>query len=101
MKPSVKPSKGCTDTQTFTGCYKRLKNTLSRVGQFYIQTWVSFARQLTVGIEIDPRSMNADGSHELANIGFNRFSIGVQDFSNEVQLAINRVQSGPFRSLCG
>lgn len=49
--------------------------------------------KLEVGIEIDPRMINAEGIYELADFGFNRFSIGVQDFSPEVQKAINRFQS--------
>lgn len=44
-------------------------------------------------IEIDPRSADADYVRGLASVGFNRISIGVQDFDHEVQVAINRVQS--------
>ena len=46
-----------------------------------------------VSIEIDPRTCdNAKLSH-LRELGFNRVSFGVQDFNQEVQVAINRVQS--------
>lgn len=48
--------------------------------------------RLEVGIEIDPRSIDGNGISQLADIGFNRFSIGVQDFANNVQRAVNRVQ---------
>lgn len=48
---------------------------------------------LDIGIEIDPRAIDSAGIEDLANIGFTRFSIGVQDFSAEVQKAINREQS--------
>lgn len=48
--------------------------------------------RLEVGIEVDPRSIDTQGVKRLADIGFNRFSIGVQDFSPDVQVAINRVQ---------
>ena len=51
--------------------------------------------RLEIGIEIDPRYANAQSILDLADIGFNRFSIGVQDFSEEVQHAVNRVQSKP------
>lgn len=47
---------------------------------------------LELSIEIDPRTINSAGIEQLASLGFSRFSIGVQDFSNEVQLAVNRVQ---------
>lgn len=44
-------------------------------------------------IEIDPRKVNDATIALLANIGFNRISLGVQDFDPEVQLAVNRIQS--------
>jgi oxygen-independent coproporphyrinogen-3 oxidase len=45
------------------------------------------------GIELDPRSCDASYVHMLARHGFNRVSIGVQDFDPAVQEAVNRVQS--------
>lgn len=45
------------------------------------------------GIELDPRCCDATYVALLAQMGFNRLSIGVQDFDPEVQDAINRVQS--------
>ncbi len=45
------------------------------------------------GIEVDPRYADAATVHMLANVGFNRLSLGIQDFDEEVQLAVNRVQS--------
>lgn len=44
-------------------------------------------------IEIDPRTVHADTIALLRALGFNRMSIGVQDFDPEVQRAVNRVQS--------
>lgn len=44
-------------------------------------------------IEIDPRTISADGIHGLRRLGFNRLSLGVQDFDLRVQRAVNRVQS--------
>lgn len=44
-------------------------------------------------IEIDPRCVDAARIAELATLGFNRISLGVQDFDPEVQRAIHRVQS--------
>lgn len=44
-------------------------------------------------IEIDPRTVTRQAVHELRNLGFNRLSIGIQDFDPAVQQAINRVQS--------
>ena len=44
-------------------------------------------------IEGDPREMNLEHLGWLSSLGFNRLSLGVQDFNQEVQVAINRVQS--------
>jgi oxygen-independent coproporphyrinogen-3 oxidase len=44
-------------------------------------------------IEIDPRRAGPDRIRHLASIGFNRMSLGVQDFAPEVQQAVNRIQS--------
>ncbi|GAA5157577.1 oxygen-independent coproporphyrinogen III oxidase [Viridibacterium curvum] len=44
-------------------------------------------------IEIDPRKVSNDKVALLADEGFNRMSIGVQDFDPLVQMAVNRVQS--------
>jgi oxygen-independent coproporphyrinogen III oxidase len=44
-------------------------------------------------IEVDPRTVNAETVSCLAAAGFNRMSLGVQDFDPEVQRAVNRIQS--------
>ncbi|MDH5571637.1 MAG: oxygen-independent coproporphyrinogen III oxidase [Gammaproteobacteria bacterium] len=44
-------------------------------------------------IEIDPREATADTIALLREIGFNRMSLGVQDFEPSVQKAVNRIQS--------
>ena len=44
-------------------------------------------------IELDPRSVAAGTVEALAGMGFNRASLGVQDFDPAVQEAVNRVQS--------
>jgi oxygen-independent coproporphyrinogen-3 oxidase len=44
-------------------------------------------------IEIDPRRAGPDRIAFLARLGFNRLSIGVQDFDPQVQAAVNRMQS--------
>ncbi|MDE1183446.1 oxygen-independent coproporphyrinogen III oxidase [Paraburkholderia sp.] len=43
-------------------------------------------------IEVDPREASADTISHLREIGFNRLSLGVQDFDPVVQKAINRIQ---------
>ncbi len=44
-------------------------------------------------IEIDPREAGGDTVRLLREIGFNRMSLGVQDFDPKVQKAVNRIQS--------
>lgn len=46
-----------------------------------------------VSIEIDPRTCSKEKLTHLRQLGFNRVSYGVQDFNQDVQIAINRVQS--------
>ncbi len=43
-------------------------------------------------IEIDPRSVDATTISVLRDVGFNRFSLGVQDVNDKVQKAVNRIQ---------
>lgn len=43
-------------------------------------------------IEIDPRTVSVERVHSLRAQGFNRISLGVQDFDPEVQKAVNRIQ---------
>ena len=43
-------------------------------------------------IEIDPRTVDAKRIHSLRRQGFNRLSLGVQDFDEDVQRAVNRLQ---------
>ena len=44
-------------------------------------------------IEVDPRKVDAATVALLGELGFNRMSIGVQDFDAAVQQAVNRIQS--------
>jgi oxygen-independent coproporphyrinogen-3 oxidase len=44
-------------------------------------------------MEIDPRFINEGDIAAYAKLGFNRMSLGVQDFDPEVQQAVNRIQS--------
>lgn len=45
------------------------------------------------GVEIDPRFADAAYMEALGALGFNRLSVGVQDFDPAVQQAVNRIQS--------
>jgi len=57
---------------------------------------LSDAADRDFSIELDPRSLPeppAQYAATLARLGFNRASLGVQDFDPEVQRAVNRLQS--------
>jgi len=44
-------------------------------------------------IELDPREVDTSSIKLLRQLGFNRISLGVQDFDPKVQKAVNRIQS--------
>ena len=52
-----------------------------------------FAQDAGLSVEIDPRSLAPGAMALLGELGFNRVSIGVQDFDPAVQKAVNRLQS--------
>ena len=51
-----------------------------------------FAPDGEYSIEVDPRTVDAGGIGHLAELGFNRMSLGVQDHDPAVQQAIHRIQ---------
>ena len=56
----------------------------------------TIADNAEVSIEMDPREIELDMFDHLRNIGFNRISMGVQDFNKVVQKAVNREQDEEF-----
>ncbi len=44
-------------------------------------------------IEIDPRKVSRESVFKLGKLGFNRMSVGIQDFDPKVQAAVNRIQT--------
>jgi len=68
----------------------QLRDLLSKIGaSFTLDT--SDSRQFS--IEVDPRTVDAKGIRLLTELGFNRLSLGIQDFDPTVQEAVNRKQS--------
>ncbi|OCG32635.1 oxygen-independent coproporphyrinogen III oxidase [Gilliamella sp. Choc3-5] len=51
-----------------------------------------FANNAELSIEIDPREITPETIDHLAHVGFNRLSMGIQDFNDEIQNLINRKQ---------
>jgi len=65
---------------------------ITDLGQ-YIQDNFTFRPGAEVSVEIDPRDLVVDHMKALKDVGFNRISLGVQDFDTRVQQAVNRQQS--------
>jgi oxygen-independent coproporphyrinogen-3 oxidase len=53
----------------------------------------AFTPDAELGVEIDPRVTTVAHLDLLRSLGFNRLSMGVQDFDPKVQEAVNRIQS--------
>ncbi len=58
----------------------------------YTRERFHFAPDAEIGVEIDPRVTTPAHLQALRRMGFNRLSMGVQDFKEEVQQAIHRIQ---------
>lgn len=64
---------------------------IRRLGEMLHRHFV-FREDAEVSVEIDPRELTRAHMAALQAVGFNRCSMGVQDFQPEVQAAINRIQ---------
>src|SRR5277367_1199745 len=58
----------------------------------YARERFAFASDAEIGIEIDPRVTSRAHLESLRRLGFNRLSMGIQDFQPKVQQTIHRVQ---------
>lgn len=58
----------------------------------YIRTSFLFHENSENSCEIDPRGLTREHLEALRTNGFNRISMGVQDFNEKVQKAVNRIQ---------
>ncbi|MDX5629902.1 MULTISPECIES: oxygen-independent coproporphyrinogen III oxidase [unclassified Brenneria] len=56
----------------------------------------SFSDRAEMSLEVDPREIELDIIDHLYAEGFNRLSMGVQDFNKEVQKLVNREQDEDF-----
>lgn len=57
-----------------------------------IMNRISVSDDAMLSIEVDPRRTSADQLKVLRKYNFNRISLGVQDFDEDVQRLINRIQ---------
>lgn len=58
----------------------------------YVNKSFNISPDVEAGCEIDPRGLTRAHLEALRNGGFNRISMGVQDFNEKVQRAVNRIQ---------
>ncbi|MCF6692491.1 oxygen-independent coproporphyrinogen III oxidase [Raoultella terrigena] len=61
-----------------------------------LRTHFNFIADAEISIEVDPREIELDVLDHLRAEGFNRLSMGVQDFNKEVQRLVNREQDEDF-----
>lgn len=58
----------------------------------FVRERFSFADDAEVSVEIDPRGLTREHIEAFRAVGTNRVSIGVQDFDERIQRAVNRIQ---------
>ncbi|WJV53942.1 oxygen-independent coproporphyrinogen III oxidase [Pectobacteriaceae bacterium CE90] len=71
------------------------KNQISRL-MGLLREQFAFSEQAEISLEIDPREIELDILDHLYSEGFNRLSMGVQDFNKDVQRLVNREQDESF-----
>ncbi|WP_434461971.1 oxygen-independent coproporphyrinogen III oxidase [Serratia plymuthica] len=71
------------------------KSQISRLTAMLRQHF-DFLPDAEMSIEVDPREIELDVLDHLRSEGFNRLSMGVQDFNKEVQRLVNREQDEEF-----
>ncbi len=65
---------------------------IKRLGNFIREKFPNYEKEIEASCEIDPRGLTRDHLAALKEVGFNRVSMGVQDFTPAVQAAVNRIQ---------
>jgi oxygen-independent coproporphyrinogen-3 oxidase len=68
----------------------QMRDLLAKIGSAFTMD-ESDNRQFS--IEVDPRTVSESDIRTLTELGFNRLSLGIQDFDATVQEAVNRMQS--------
>ena len=64
---------------------------IRRLGEIIHKNF-EFATDIEASVEVDPRRLTRDHVVALAEVGFKRASMGVQDFDPQVQEAVHRIQ---------
>lgn len=92
VQPLIHPDRKVTQLHWGGGTPTFLTPELMVTLQEATQRLFSFAEDAEVSVEVDPREASDAHLEALAKSGFNRLSMGVQDFSPDVQKAVNRIQ---------
>ena len=92
MAPLINPKRKAVQLHFGGGSPTFLKpDEIRRLGEI-IHKHFQFAPDIEASVEVDPRRLTREHIVALAEIGFNRASMGVQDFDPKVQEAIHRIQ---------
>jgi oxygen-independent coproporphyrinogen-3 oxidase len=92
MAPLINPKRKAVQLHFGGGSPTFLRpDEIRRLGEI-IHKRFEFASDIEASVEVDPRRLTRDHVVALAEIGFNRASMGVQDFNPEVQEAVHRIQ---------
>ena len=92
MAPRLNPSRRAVQLHFGGGSPTFLKpDEIRRLGEI-IRRHFQFAPDIEASVEVDPRRLTRDHIAALREIGFNRASMGVQDFNPKVQEAVHRIQ---------
>ncbi|MGD0351570.1 MAG: oxygen-independent coproporphyrinogen III oxidase [Verrucomicrobiota bacterium] len=92
MAPKLNPARKVVQLHFGGGSPTFLRpDEIRRLGEIIHQHF-AFSPDIEAGVEVDPRRLTRDHMVALREIGFNRASMGVQDFNPKVQEAIHRLQ---------
>jgi oxygen-independent coproporphyrinogen-3 oxidase len=92
MAPRLNPARKAVQLHFGGGSPTFLRpDEIRRLGEI-IHSHFTFSPDIEASVEVDPRRLTRDHLVALREIGFNRASIGVQDFDPKVQEAIHRIQ---------
>ena len=92
MSPRLNPARKVVQLHFGGGSPTFLRpDEIRRLGAI-IHRHFDFSPEIEASVEVDPRRLTRDHLVALREIGFNRASMGVQDFNPQVQEAIHRIQ---------
>ena len=92
LAPMLNPQRKAVQLHFGGGSPTFLKpDEIRRLGEI-IHRHFTFAPDIEASVEVDPRRLTRDHMAALREIGFNRASMGVQDFNPKVQEAVHRIQ---------